>query len=101
MLRVPFDAGYSRQHADHRLHVGEDWGECTFEKDHKRPWRVDNGCEDVIDKLALRVQQMPNGKVAIVGYNDQTGVVNAETIGSQRGVNIKYYMTTDEPGPES
>jgi hypothetical protein len=25
-------------------------------------------------------------------------VVNAETIGSQRAVDIKCYMTTDEPG---
>jgi len=78
----------------------EDWGECTFEKNPKKPWRVDNCCYDVLDKLALRIQQMPNGKVAIVGYNDQTEVVNAETIGSQRAVNIKYYMTTDELGPK-
>jgi len=78
----------------------EDWGECTFEKNPKKPWRVDNDCKDVLDKLALRIQQMPNGKVAIVGYNDQTEVANAETIGSQRAVNIKYYMTTDELGPK-
>lgn len=78
----------------------EDWGECTFEKDPKRPWRVDNDCKDVLDKLALRVQQMPNGKVAIVGYTDQEEVVNAEQLGAQRAVNIKYYMTTDELGPK-
>lgn len=78
----------------------EDWGECTFEKDPKRPWRVDNDCKDVLDKLALRVQQMPNGRVAIVGYTDQTEVANEETLGSRRAVNIKYYMTTDELGPK-
>ncbi|MFZ1133752.1 MAG: hypothetical protein WAN69_02320 [Candidatus Korobacteraceae bacterium] len=78
----------------------EDWGECTFEKDPKRPGRVDNDCKDVLDKLALRVQQMPNGKVAIVGYTDQTEVANAEQLGSQRAVNVKYYMTTDELGPK-
>jgi hypothetical protein len=78
----------------------EDWGECTFEKNPKKPWRVDNDCKDVLDKLALRVQQMPNGKVAIVGYTDQTEVVNAEQLGSQRAVNIKYYLTTDEIGPK-
>lgn len=78
----------------------EDWGECTFEKDPKRPWRVDNDCKDVLDKLALRIQQMPNGRVAIVGYNDQTEVANAEQIGAQRAVNIKYYMTTDKLGPK-
>ena len=78
----------------------EDWGECTFEKDPKRPWRVDNDCKDVLDKLALRVQQMPNGKVVVVGYKDQTEVANEETIGAQRAVNVKYYLTTDELGPK-
>jgi len=78
----------------------EDWGECTFEKNPKKPWRVDNDCKDVLDKLALRIQQMPNGKVAIVGYKDQTEVVNAEHIGAQRSVNVKYYLTTDELGPK-
>ena len=78
----------------------EEWGECTFEKNPKKPWRVDNDCKDVLDKLALRVQQMPNGKVAIVGYTDQEEVVNAEQLGSQRAVNIKYYLTTDEIGPK-
>ena len=34
-----------------------------------------------------------------MGYNDQTEVTNAETIGAQRAVNVKYYMTTDELGP--
>ena len=78
----------------------EDWGECTFEKNPKKPWRVDNDCKDVLDKLALRVQQMPNGKVAIVGYTDQEEVVNAEQLGAQRSVNVKYYLTTDEIGPK-
>jgi hypothetical protein len=78
----------------------EDWGECTFEKNPKKPWRVDNDCKDVLDKLALRVQQMPNGKVAIVGFTDQTEVVNAEQLGAQRAVNVKYYLTTDEIGPK-
>ena len=78
----------------------EDWGECTFEKDPKRPWRVDNDCKDVLDKLALRIQQMPNGRVAIVGFTDQKEVVNEETLGAQRAVNVKYYLTTDELGPK-
>jgi hypothetical protein len=78
----------------------EDWGECTFEKNPKKPWRVDNDCKDVLDKLALRIQQMPNGKVAIVGFKDQEEVVNAEHIGAQRAVNVKYYLVTDELGPK-
>ena len=59
----------------------EDWGECTFEKNPKKPWRVDNDCKDVLDKLALRVQQMPNGKVAIVGFTDQDGSGQRRAVG--------------------
>ena len=75
----------------------EDWGECTFEKNPKKPWRVDNDCKDTLDKLALRLQQMPNGKLDVVGYTDEKEVVKEQTLGSQRSVNVKYYLTTDGP----
>jgi hypothetical protein len=75
----------------------EDWGECTFEKNPKKPWRVDNDCKDVLDRLSLRLQQMPNGKLNVVGYTDQEESVNEQTLGSQRSVNVKYYLTTDGP----
>jgi hypothetical protein len=75
----------------------EDWGECTFEKDPRRPWRVDNDCKDTLDKLALRLQQMPNGKLEVVGFTDEKEVVSEQTLGSQRAVNVKYYLTTDGP----
>src|SRR5271157_5617124 len=77
--------------------VIEDWGECTFEKNPKKPWRVDNDCKDTLDKLSLRLQQMPNGKLDIVGYTDEKEVVSEQTLGSQRSVNVKYYLTTDGP----
>jgi hypothetical protein len=79
----------------------EDWGECTFEKDPKRPWRVDNDCKDVLDKMALRMQQQPNGKLEIVGYTDEKEVVSEQTIGAQRSVNVKYYLTQDDLGPKA
>jgi hypothetical protein len=75
----------------------EDWGECTFEKNPKKPWRVDNDCKDTLDKLSLRLQQMPNGKLDIIGYTNQEESVNAQQLGSQRSVNVKYYLTTDGP----
>ena len=59
----------------------EDWGECTFEKNPKKPWRVDNDCKDTLDKLALRLQQMPNGKLDIVGYTDEKEVGQREETG--------------------
>jgi outer membrane protein OmpA-like peptidoglycan-associated protein len=77
--------------------VIEDWGECTFEKNPKKPWRVDNDCKDTLDKLALRVQQMPNGKLNVVGYTNDKEVVSEQTLGSQRSVNVKFYLTTDGP----
>ena len=75
----------------------EDWGECTFEKNPKKPWRVDNDCKDTLDKLSLRLQQMPNGKLNIVGYTNEKESVNVQQLGSQRSVNVKYYLTTDGP----
>ncbi len=75
----------------------EDWGECTFEKNPKKPWRVDNDCKDTLDKLALRVQQMPNGKLDVVGYTNDEEVVKEKSLGSQRSVNVKYYLTTEGP----
>ena len=75
----------------------EDWGECTFEKNPKKPWRVDNDCKDTLDKLSLRLQQMPNGKLDVVGYTDESESVDVQTLGAQRSVNVKYYLTTDGP----
>jgi hypothetical protein len=75
----------------------QDWGECTFEKNPKKPWRVDNDCKDTLDKLSLRVQQMPTGKLNIVGYTNEEESVNVQQLGSQRSVNVKYYLTTDGP----
>ena len=75
----------------------KDWGECTFEKNPKKPWRVDNDCKDTLDKLSLRLQQEPNGKLDIVGYTDEKEAVSDPTLGAQRAVNVKYYLTTDGP----
>jgi hypothetical protein len=63
----------------------EDWGDCTFEKDPRRPWRVDNDCKDTLDKLALRLQQAPNGKLAVVGYTDEKEVVSGTDSGLATG----------------
>ncbi len=75
--------------------VIEDWGECTFTLNPKKPWRVDNECKDTLDKLALRFQQMPNGKLDVVGYTDEKEVVTEKTMAAQRSVNVKYYLTTE------
>lgn len=58
---------------------------------------MDNDCKDTLDKLALRLQQMPNGKLEVVGFTDEKEVVSEPTLGSQRAVNVKYYLVTDGP----
>ncbi len=75
----------------------KDWGECTFEKNPRKPWRVDNDCKDTLDKLSLRLQESPNGKLDVVGYTDAKEAVGDPTLGARRAVNIKYYLTTDGP----
>jgi len=79
----------------------EDWGECTFEKNPKKPWRVDNDCKDVLDKVALRLQQNANGKLSVVGYTDEVESVNVQQMGAQRSVNVKYYLVEDDLGPKA
>ncbi len=78
----------------------QDWGECTFEKNPKKPWRVDNDCKDVLDKVALRLQQNANGKLQVVGFKDQQEDIDVKDIDGQRSVNVKYYLVEDELGPK-
>ena len=40
---------------------------------------------------------MPNGKLDVVGYTDESESVDVQTLGSQRSVNVKYYLVTDGP----
>jgi hypothetical protein len=77
----------------------QDLGECTFEKNPKKPWRVDNDCKDVLDKLTLQMQNLGGGKLDIVGYTDEKESVSEQTLGSQRSVNVKYYLTKEAPTP--
>ena len=51
--------------------------------------------------MALRLQQTPTGKLQIVGYTDEKEVVSEQTIGAQRAVNVKYYLTQDDLGPKA
>jgi len=79
----------------------EDWGECTFEKNPKKPWRVDNDCKDVLDKVALRLQQNSSGKLQVLGFKDQQEDIDAKDIDGQRSVNVKYYLVEDDLGPKA
>jgi len=70
-----------------------DWGECTFEKDPRRPARVDNACKDILDKLVLQVQGAPTGKLIILGYTNATEAAKSPNLAAQRAANVEYYVT--------
>jgi hypothetical protein len=73
----------------------EDWGKCTFEKDHRHPTRVDNDCKDTLDALALKLQSKLNGKLVIVGAEDESESAREQSFAAHRAVNVKYYLTED------
>lgn len=70
-------------------------GDCKF-MNPKKPWRVDNECKAVLDDVALRIQQEPNGKLVVVGYAEDEETATYTQLGAQRAVNIKYYLTEGE-----
>jgi len=71
-----------------------DWGECTFEKDPRRPARVDNACKDILDGLVLKIQGAQNGKLVVVGYVDQSEA-QSTNLAAQRAANVLYYLAND------
>ncbi len=70
-------------------------GDCKF-MNAKKPWRVDNECKAVLDTAALRIQREPDGKLFVVGYEEDEEVITVHQLGEQRSVNIKKYLTEGE-----
>jgi len=72
-------------------------GSCQFDKDKKRPWRVDNACKAVLDEVALRLQREADSKLVVVGHSDPaTDKKNADKYAAQRAVNSKDYLSGGE-----
>ena len=72
----------------------------TFEKDPKRPDRVDNDAKACLDEVALALQQQTDASVVVVG--DATAAEkaprgrHAEDHAAQRAVNTKDYLVTEK-----
>jgi outer membrane protein OmpA-like peptidoglycan-associated protein len=77
------------------VHIEESREQCTFDKNPKRPWRVDNDCKDILDKIATRLQQNPNETLVIVGYTDQKETVKDPSLAARRSANVKYYLSKE------
>jgi hypothetical protein len=67
----------------------------NFDRDAKRPTRVDNEAKACLDDIALSAQQSPNAKLAVVG-SSASDEKNADKNAAQRAVNEKDYLVTEK-----
>lgn len=66
----------------------------SFERDRKRPVRVDNEAKGCLDDIALQLTRDPGATLVIVGKHDAGEKPEAA---AERTLNVKQYMT-DEKG---
>ena len=75
----------------------------SFDKDPKRPTRVDNEAKACLDQVALDLENQVDAKVVVVGETTTAektpkkgGHVKAEDFAAQRAVNTKDYLVSDK-----
>ncbi len=66
----------------------------TFDRDRRRPVRVDNEAKACLDDIALTLQRQNDAKIVIVG---NYGRGEDRTQGAERSLNVRQYLT-DEKG---
>jgi len=66
----------------------------TFDRDKKRPARVDNEAKACLDDIALNLQRNSDAKLALTGNSATTK--NASKLASSRAVNTKAYLVTEK-----
>ena len=67
----------------------------TFDRDLRRPARVDNEAKACLDDLALNLQRSTDAKLALVG-NAVTTDRHAAHLAAERAVNTKDYLVKDK-----
>ena len=67
----------------------------SFERDAKRPERVDNEAKACLDEVALNLQSNPDAKLAIVG-NAASGEENRQALAAERATNTKTYLVAEK-----
>jgi len=77
--------------------------EITFDRDKKRPTRVDNEAKACLDDIALSAQRDPQAKLAITGNSAPVPEVHhkhhedlATKFAAERAVNTKAYLVTEK-----
>ncbi len=74
----------------------------SFERDAKRPARVDNEGKACLDDVALNLQRSSDAKIALVGNSDakektpKSKKAKVVDYAGQRAVNTKDYLVTDK-----
>ncbi len=67
----------------------------NFDRDKKRPTRVDNEAKACLDDIALNLQRSTDAKLAIVG-NVSSTEKKSDKFAAERAVNEKAYLTTEK-----
>ena len=67
----------------------------SFERDAKRPTRVDNEAKACLDDIALNLQRTSDAKVALVGSSDAKEKKGTD-LAAERAVNTKAYLVTEK-----
>jgi hypothetical protein len=65
----------------------------SFERDRRRPVRVDNQAKACLDDIALELNREPTSTLMIVGKHDPQEKPEAS---AERAINIKLYLTTEK-----
>jgi outer membrane protein OmpA-like peptidoglycan-associated protein len=66
-----------------------------FDRDARRPVRVDNEGKACLDEVALNLQRNSDAKLAIVG-NAATAEKNSRKLAKERAVNTKTYLVSEK-----
>jgi hypothetical protein len=67
----------------------------NFERDGRRPARVDNEAKACLDDISLNLQRSSDAKLAIVG-NAGSGEKMSHKVAAERAVNTKEYLVTEK-----
>jgi outer membrane protein OmpA-like peptidoglycan-associated protein len=66
----------------------------TFDRDKKRPTRVDNEAKACLDEVALSAQQHADAKIVVVGESAPGKM--SDKMAKERAVNTKAYLVTEK-----
>ncbi len=66
-----------------------------FDRDARRPSRVDNEAKACLDEIALNLQHNSDAKLAVVG-NAATEERNSKKLATERAVNTKTYLVSEK-----